>query len=109
MLLVVSAQRLALARALARKPKLLVLDEATSALDTETESKLKLVSMGDGGGRALTTLVIAHRLTTVRECDNIGVVKNGKIVAQGSGEEFFAGLERWFFVDDEDEAVFSDD
>ena len=78
-------QRLALARALARRPKLLVLDEATSALDTETESKLELQK----GDRQTTSMVIAHRLTTVRDCDNIVVVKGGRIVAQGAGDAFF--------------------
>lgn len=76
-------QRLALARALGRKPRVLVLDEATSALDTETESKLRLV--GDWGGT--TGLIIAHRLGTVRGCDNVVVVKGGRVVREGSGEE----------------------
>jgi subfamily B ATP-binding cassette protein MsbA len=86
-------QRLALARALARRPKLLVLDEATSALDTETESKLELRMY------PTTSLVIAHRLTTVKDCDNIVVVKGGRIVAQGGGPEFFERLGGWFFGD----------
>ena len=87
-------QRLALARALARRPKLLVLDEATSALDNETESKLELRPQ-EGKGRR-TTMVIAHRLSTVKDCDNIVVVRQGRIVAQGSGDAFFDDLSRWF-------------
>ena len=81
-------QRLALARALARRPKLLVLDEATSALDNETESKLELNT-----DNLRTTMVIAHRLSTVKDCDNIVVVRQGRIVAQGAGGEFVDGLD----------------
>ena len=74
-------QRLALARAFYRGAKVLVLDEATSALDNRTEhdllQALELV------GRRCTTIVIAHRLTTVKKCDRIIQIENGKIHAQG--------------------------
>ena len=74
-------QRLALARAFYRGAKVLVLDEATSALDNRTEhdllQALELV------GRRCTTVVIAHRLTTVKKCDRIIQIENGKIHAQG--------------------------
>ena len=74
-------QRLALARAFYRGAKVLVLDEATSALDNRTEhdllQALELV------GRRCTTIVIAHRLTTVKKCDRIIQIENGRIHAQG--------------------------
>lgn len=76
-------QRLALARALARRPRILVLDEATSALDTRTEAKV-LDSIRDYlRSRRATCLVIAHRLSTVVDADNIVVIKNGRVVEQG--------------------------
>jgi ABC-type multidrug transport system fused ATPase/permease subunit len=102
------SQRLALARALARQPKLLVLDEATSALDTETERKLKFDFLSIDGSnetKNTTTLVIAHRLTTVRDCENIVVVKGGAIVAQGSGERFFSTLKEFFFSSEDDSST----
>lgn len=74
-------QRLGLARALYRNPALLVLDEATSALDTVTENSiietLKLLP------HEITTIIIAHRLSTVRHADCIYLLENGKIKAQG--------------------------
>ena len=75
-------QRLALARALARSPELLILDEATSALDTETEQKIQ-IALEQLHGRC-TILIIAHRLNTLRIADRIIVLENGTIVEQGS-------------------------
>ena len=81
-------QRLALARAFYRKAALLVLDEATSALDAPTESSvmeaLELVA------RRCTTVVIAHRLSTVRRCDRIVEFERGRIRASGTYEELLA-------------------
>jgi ATP-binding cassette subfamily B protein len=78
-------QRLALARAFYRRSGFLVLDEATSALDNRTESEvidaLELV------GRRCTTLVVAHRLSTVRRCDRIVELENGVVKAYGSFAE----------------------
>ncbi len=78
-------QRLGLARALYRNPTVLVLDEATSALDTVTENSIieTLKMLPD----EITTIIIAHRLSTVRHADCIYLLENGKIKAQGSYAE----------------------
>ncbi|MEW6676889.1 MAG: ABC transporter ATP-binding protein [Pseudomonadota bacterium] len=74
-------QRLAIARMVAGRPQVVVLDEATSALDADTERRLHL-ALGDFlQGR--TTLIIAHRLSAVRQADRILVFENGRIVQQG--------------------------
>ena len=74
-------QRLALARAFYRGAKVLVLDEATSALDNRTEHDV--LQALDLVGRRCTTIVIAHRLSTVKKCDRIVEIENGTIRAQG--------------------------
>ncbi|MBL6454285.1 ABC transporter ATP-binding protein [Belnapia sp. T6] len=75
-------QRVALARALLRDPRVLLLDEATSALDAENEALVAAALARLRQGR--TTLVIAHRLATVREADRIVVMQDGRAVEQGS-------------------------
>ncbi|MBL6076550.1 ABC transporter ATP-binding protein [Belnapia sp. T18] len=75
-------QRVALARALLRDPRVLLLDEATSALDAENESLVSAALARLRQGR--TTLVIAHRLATVRDADRIVVMEGGRAVEQGS-------------------------
>jgi ATP-binding cassette subfamily B protein len=81
-------QRLAIARAMLQDPAILVLDEATSAVDTETEL---LIQRGLARLTAdRTTLVIAHRLSTVRDADLILVVDEGRVVERGSHEELLA-------------------
>ena len=75
-------QRIAIARALLRNPRVLVLDEATSALDAESEAFVEAALGRLMRGR--TTLVIAHRLSTVRDADRICVVDAGRIVEEGS-------------------------
>src|SRR5260370_41300017 len=83
-------QRLAIARALASNPKILILDEATSHLDAVTEEKLNqnLASLH------CTRIVIAHRLSTIRDADLILVLDSGKVVEHGSHAELLRGSRR---------------
>ena len=74
-------QRVGLARALLTQPRLLILDEATSALDSRTEAAIQQTLRRLRGGR--TTLVVAHRLSTIADADQILVIKGGRIVEQG--------------------------
>jgi ABC transporter fused permease/ATP-binding protein len=78
-------QRIAIARALLKDPKVLVLDEATSALDTESEHLVQEAL--DRLMRGRTTMVIAHRLSTVRDADRVVVLEAGRVVEEGSHDE----------------------
>ncbi len=86
-------QRVAVARTLLADPRVLVLDEATSALDTETEREFQAALDTLAAGR--TTLTIAHRLSTVRNADEIIVLDRGRIVERGSHDELLAAEGRY--------------
>ena len=81
-------QRISIARVFLKNPKILVLDEATSALDTVTEQRIQ--ASFDELSRGRTTIIIAHRLSTVRNADCIAVVEEEHIVEQGSHRELLA-------------------
>jgi ATP-binding cassette subfamily B protein len=78
-------QRIAIARTILRNPPVLVLDEATSALDVQTERAVEEALEGLAEGR--TVIVIAHRLSTVRDADQIVVLADGEIVERGTHDE----------------------
>lgn len=78
-------QRVAIARALLKHTPIMCFDEATSALDTTTEKEIQKAINDVSKGS--TTLMIAHRLSTVRDCDQIIVLKHGVIVEQGHHDE----------------------
>jgi ATP-binding cassette, subfamily B, bacterial len=86
-------QRLAIARTLLRDPRVLVLDEATSALDTETERAVQQAFDALAKGR--TTITIAHRLSTVRDADQIVVLDHGRIAEAGTHTSLISGNGRY--------------
>ena len=81
-------QRVALARAILRDAPILLLDEATSALDAESEAKVQ-AALGEFA-KARTTIIIAHRLSTVRTADRIIVIEDGRAVQDGSHDDLMA-------------------
>ncbi|CAK9084881.1 ABC-type oligopeptide transporter ABCB9 (ATP-binding cassette sub-family B member 9) (ATP-binding cassette transporter 9) (ABC transporter 9 protein) (hABCB9) (TAP-like protein) (TAPL) [Durusdinium trenchii] len=80
-------QRIAIARALARRPKVLLLDEATSALDAESESQVQRAIDGMIKEGCMTVVIIAHRLSTVKNSHKICVIKGGQVVEEGRHED----------------------
>jgi ATP-binding cassette, subfamily B, bacterial len=95
-------QRIAIARTILRNPPVLVLDEATSALDVQTERAVELALEQLAEGR--TTIVIAHRLSTVRGADQIVVLDHGEIVERGTHPELLARGGRYADMVARDEA-----
>ena len=79
-------QRIEIARVLAQDPSIIILDEATSAVDAKTEYEL-VKAVKD---RGISCIVVAHRLSTIRDCDEIIVLDKGRIVERGTHDQLYA-------------------
>ncbi|KAG5758532.1 hypothetical protein H9Q72_013333 [Fusarium xylarioides] len=86
-------QRIAIARAMLKKPDIVLLDEATSAVDTDTEQQIQISFKRLCQGR--TTFIVAHRLSTIMNADRIVVVENGEILEQGNHDELIVAGGRY--------------
>ncbi|KAL1822889.1 hypothetical protein ACET3Z_009667 [Daucus carota] len=87
-------QRVAIARAILKNPTILLLDEATSALDTASESQVQEALDKLMVGR--TTVLVAHRLSTIRDADSIAVLQNGKVVENGTHEQLICSPQSFY-------------
>ena len=79
-------QRLCIARALLKRPKILIFDDSTSAVDTATDTKIK-AALKDDSFKGITKIIIAQRITSILECDRIVVIDNGRISGVGTHAE----------------------
>ena len=87
-------QRVAIARALIKNPKILILDEATSALDEQSQDLVQHALEKAMQGR--TSIVIAHRMSTIQKCNRIVVINKGRIIEDGTFEELSAKTDGHF-------------
>lgn len=88
-------QRLCIARALVRRPRLLLLDESSSALDAESEARWEATLETVRAGGAVTIIAVAHRLRTILKAGVIFIIENGRVLDHGSHEELVARCERY--------------
>jgi ABC-type multidrug transport system fused ATPase/permease subunit len=88
-------QRIVIARALARKPEVLILDEATSSLDGESEAHIKKVIENLKGQIAI--VAIAHRLSTIMGSDQLVVLQDGRVIETGSPQELLGNMNSYFY------------
>lgn len=86
-------QRLAIARALLKNSPILLFDEATSALDNQTQSEIK--STLDNLKNEYTIIIVAHRLSTIQDCDTIHVIEDGKVISSGTHKELLESSETY--------------
>ena len=87
-------QRIAIARALIRQPDILIMDEATSNLDTITENSIK--AMLDELSENITTIIIAHRLNTIKDCDYIYIMEDGHVTEEGTHDSLMSRKGQYF-------------